>query len=304
MREPTTSAGWLSGYIPDLPTPFDSDGAVDLRAFAGLCQRQIDAGVPAIVVCETSSEASSLSAAEQQTVIRTAVEIARGQVHVIAGAGSNATNRAIELTRQANAAGADAILSVVPYYNRPTQAGICAHFRAIADSTALPIILHDVPSRTMRELADGSLVRLAQSPQFVGLRDGTGDIARVAGLKQRLPNGFRLLSGDDATALAFLASGGDGCMSVVSNVAPEHCRAIFSSCKRGRWRQARRLHDRLLELTAILSRDSPAALKYALSMLGLMRPDSRLPIAELDEVTKAVIARGLVALAEDDRAVA
>jgi len=274
MSVSTGATGWLSGYIPDLPTPFDSEGAVDLRAFAKLCQRQIDAGVSAIVVCEACSEASTLSPAEQEAIIRTAVEVARGQVRVVAGAGSNATNRAIELTRQANAAGADAILSVVPYYNKPTQAGICAHFRAVAGSTALPIILYDIPSRTMRELADGSLVRLTQSPQFVGLRDATGDITRVTCLKRRLPDEFRLLSGDDATAFAFVASGGDGCVSTISNLVPEHCRAIFSSCRRGRLRQARRLQERLLPLAAVLSRDNPAALKYALSMLGLLRPDT------------------------------
>jgi 4-hydroxy-tetrahydrodipicolinate synthase len=304
MSVSTGATGWLSGYIPDLPTPFDSEGAVDLRAFAKLCQRQIDAGVSAIVVCEACSEASTLSPAEQEAIIRTAVEVARGQVRVVAGAGSNATNRAIELTRQANAAGADAILSVVPYYNKPTQAGICAHFRAVAGSTALPIILYDIPSRTMRELADGSLVRLTQSPQFVGLRDATGDITRVTCLKRRLPDEFRLLSGDDATAFAFVASGGDGCVSTISNLVPEHCRAIFSSCRRGRLRQARRLQERLLPLAAVLSRDNPAALKYALSMLGLLRPDTRLPIVELDDDTKAAIARSLVALTENDRAAA
>ena len=304
MSVSTGATGWLSGYIPDLPTPFDSEGAVDLRAFAKLCQRQIDAGVSAIVVCEACSEASTLSPAEQEAIIRTAVEVARGQVRVVAGAGSNATNRAIELTRQANAAGADAILSVVPYYNKPTQAGICAHFRAVAGSTALPIILYDIPSRTMRELADGSLVRLTQSPQFVGLRDATGDITRVTCLKRRLPDEFRLLSGDDATAFAFVASGGDGCVSTISNLVPEHCRAIFSSCRRGRLRQARRLQERLLPLAAVLSRGNPAALKYALSMLGLLRPDTRLPIVELDDDTKAAIARSLVVLTENDRAAA
>ena len=180
MTVSASAAGWLSGYIPDLPTPFDSEGAIDLRTFARLCQRQIEAGVSALVVCETSGEASTLTSIEREAIIRTAVEVAHGHVLVIAGAGSNATSRAVELTKQANAAGADAIISVVPYYNKPTQAGICAHFRAIADSTALPIVLHDIPSRTMRELADGSLVRLAQSPQFVGLRDATGDLARVA----------------------------------------------------------------------------------------------------------------------------
>jgi 4-hydroxy-tetrahydrodipicolinate synthase len=304
MTMPTNATGWLSGYIPDLPTPFDSDGAIDLHAFARLCRRQIDAGASAIVVCETCSEVSALSPAEQEAIIRTAIEVARGQIHVIVGAGSNATSRAIELTRLANAAGADAILSVVPYYNKPTQAGICAHFRAIADSTSLPIILHDIPSRTMRELADASLVRLAQSPQFVGLRDATGDIARVGCLKPRLPGGFRLLSGDDATALAFVASGGDGCMSMISNVVPDHCRTILTRYGMGRLKQARRMQDRLLPLAMALSRDNPAALKYALSMLGLVRPETRLPIVELDDDVKAAIARNLVALTEDERAAA
>jgi 4-hydroxy-tetrahydrodipicolinate synthase len=304
MTVSASAGGWLSGYIPDIPTPFDTEGAVDLQALAGLCQRQIEAGVSALVVCETSGEASTLTSIEREAIIHTAVEVAHGHVRIIAGAGSNATGRAVELTKQANAAGADAILSVVPYYNKPTQAGICAHFRAIADSTALPIVLHDIPSRTMRELADGSLVRLTQSPQFVGLRDATGDLARVACLKRRLPNEFRLLSGDDATAFAFVASGGDGCVSTISNVVPEHCRAIFTSCRRGRLKQSRRLHDQLSPLAAALSRDNPAALKYALSMLGLMRPDTRLPIVELDDEAKAAIARSLASLAEDDRAVA
>src|SRR5664279_5619228 len=148
---------WLAGYIPDLPTPFDDDDRIDLAAFARLCERQIEAGVSAIVVGETAGEASTLTPAEHDTVIRAAVEIAKGRVRVIAGAGSNSTSQAIELTRRAQAAGADAVISVVPYYNKPMQAGIRAHFQAIAEQTALPIILHDVPSRTVRELADETL---------------------------------------------------------------------------------------------------------------------------------------------------
>ena len=183
-------ATWLAGYIPDLPTPFDDAGAVDLDAFARLCERQIAAGVPAIVVCETAGEASTLTPAEQESIIRAAVRLARGRVRIIAGAGSNSTSQAIELTQRAEAAGADAVLSVVPYYNKPMQAGIHAHFRAIADATALPIILHDIPSRTMRELADDTLARLAQSKQFIGLRDGTGDAARPLRLRSRLPAGL------------------------------------------------------------------------------------------------------------------
>src|ERR1700694_542388 len=154
-------ATWFAGYIPDLPSPFPDNGELDLAAFAKLCERQIEADVSAIVVGETAGEASTLTPVEHDTIIRAAVEIARGRVRVIAGAGSNSTSQAIELTRRAEAAGADALLSVVPYYNKPMQAGIYAHFLAIADSTTLPIILHDIPSRTIRALADATLARVA-----------------------------------------------------------------------------------------------------------------------------------------------
>src|SRR5712672_3726519 len=249
-------ATWLTGYIPDLPTPFDEDDRLDLAAFAKLCERQIEAGVRAIVVGETAGEAATLTPAEHDSIVRAAVGIARGRVRVIAGAGSNSTSQAIELTRRAEAAGADAVLSVVPYYNKPMQAGIHAHFLAIADQTTLPIILHDIPSRTIRELSDDTMVRLSQSRQFIGLRDGTGDIARPLRLQPLLPPSFRLLSGDDATALAFFANGGDGCISTVSNVAPGLCQAIFSSCRQGRPQTARYLQDRLASLTAALTRES------------------------------------------------
>jgi 4-hydroxy-tetrahydrodipicolinate synthase len=295
-------ATWLAGYIPDLPTPFDESDRLDLTSFAGLCERQIEAGVSAIVVGETAGEASTLTSAEHDTVVRTAVEIARGRVRVIAGAGSNSTSQAIELTRRAEAAGADAVLSVVPYYNKPMQAGIYAHFQAVADSTALPIILHDIPSRTIRELSDDTLVRLAQSRQFIGLRDGTGDITRPLRLRSRLPSGFRLLSGDDATALAFIAVGGDGCISVVSNVAPELCRVIFSNCAQGRLQTARYLQNRLAPLTAALLKESPAALKYALCLLGFMRPNTRLPIVELADPAKAEVASAVAEIGDEDLA--
>jgi len=150
-------ATWLAGYIPDLPTPFDERDGIDLTAFAKLCERQIEAEVSAIVVGETAGEASTLTPAEHDSIVRAAVKIARGRVRVVAGAGSNSTSQAIELTQRAEIAGADAVLSVVPYYNKPMQAGIHAHFQAIADSTALPIILHDIPSRTIRELSDDTL---------------------------------------------------------------------------------------------------------------------------------------------------
>jgi 4-hydroxy-tetrahydrodipicolinate synthase len=299
LAQPAT---WLAGYIPDLPTPFDEADRLDLAAFARLCERQIEAGVSAIAVGETNGEASTLTPAEHDCIVRAAVAIARGRACVIAGAGSNSTSQAIELTRRAEAAGADAVLSVVPYYNKPMQSGILAHFQAIAEATTLPIILHDIPSRTLRELTDDTLARLVRSKRFTGLRDATGDITRPMRLRSRLAPGFRLLSGDDATALAFIANGGDGSISTISNVAPDLCQTIFSSCRQGRLQTARYLQSRLGPLTASLSKESPAALKYALSLLGFMSPGTRLPIVELADSAKAEIANAIAAIGDEDLA--
>jgi 4-hydroxy-tetrahydrodipicolinate synthase len=293
-------ASWLAGYIADLPTPFDADAGLDLEAFAMLCERQIDAGASAIVVGETAGETSTLTAAEKDRLIRCAVETAQGRTRIIAGAGSNSTDRAIELTMRAERAGADAVLSVVPYYNRPMQEGIAAHFRAIAASTGLPLILHDIPARTARPLADETIASLAQSGQFAGLKDATGDISRPMRLRSLVPPGFRLLSGDDGTACGFIASGGHGCISLVSNIAPDLCRTIFSNLRQGRLPSARQLQSRLGRLEACLSDDVPAALKYALSLLGLMQPNTRLPIVELNEADKARVACALAAVTADD----
>jgi 4-hydroxy-tetrahydrodipicolinate synthase len=296
----TRPASWLAGYIPDLPTPFDQDDRIDPAAVARLCERQIAAGVAAIVVCETAGEASTLTHTEQETVIRIAVEVARGRTRVIAGAGSNSTSDAIAFAQCAELAGADAVLSVVPYYNKPTQAGITAHFRAIAEATALPIILHDIPSRTIRELFDDTLVRLTESSQFIGLRDATGDLTRPMRLRPLLPKEFRLLSGDDATALGFIASGGDGCISMVSNVAPDLCQAMFSNCRRARLQSARYLQSRLAPLSAVLATEGPAALKYALCLLGLMSPNTRLPMLELDDAAKHKVVAAIAAIGDQE----
>jgi len=294
------STAWLTGYIPDIPTPFDETGAIDLKAFARLCERQIQAGVPAIVVAETAGEFSTLTSAEVDAIVRTAAEVAHGRVRVIAGAGSNSTGQAVELARRAELSGADALLSVMPYYNKPMQAGIAAHFRAIANSTALPIVLHDVPARTIRGLADDTLLRLAESPQFIGLKDSTADLSRLVRLRSMAPAPFRLMSGDDETALAFLAGGGDGCISIVSNIKPSICRDIFSSLTQGRMQFARRLHELLLPLTTLVTEENPAAVKYALSLLGLMRPDIRLPLVGLSDQAKAKVADAIAAIGEDD----
>lgn len=181
----------LSGYAPALPTPFGKDGCIDTAAFENLCHRQIQEGATALVVCGTTGEAPTLSPAEHTMLIQIAVGIARGQVPVIAGAGSNATSHAIELTKDAEVAGADGILSVVPYYNKPTQRGMQAHFDAIAGATGLPIILYDVPSRTASSLGDETIARLAENRKFIGLKDASGDLTRPLRLRSLLGQNFR-----------------------------------------------------------------------------------------------------------------
>ncbi|WP_128927468.1 4-hydroxy-tetrahydrodipicolinate synthase [Bradyrhizobium guangxiense] len=296
----TPPSAWFTGFIPDLPTPFDAADAVDLTAFAALCERQIAAGLPAIVVCETAGEASTLSPAEQELVIRTAVDVVRGRVRVIAGAVSNATSHAIELARRAEDAGADAVMAVVPAYNKPMQEGMLAHFRAIAGATGLPVILHDVPSRTLRPLADETLLRLVESRSFVGLRDGSADVTRPMRLARHLPAGFRFLSGDDATGFAYIADGGDGAISEVANIAPDLCRTIFSQVRQGRLQSARYLHRRLMPLIGCLSRESPAALKFALSVLGLTSATTRLPIVPLRPAAQREVVRAFAAIADEE----
>jgi 4-hydroxy-tetrahydrodipicolinate synthase len=290
----------MSGYAPALPTPFDDDDRIDGEAFERLCDLQITSGATALVVCGTTGEAPNLLAREHCELIRIAAAISRGRVPVIAGAGSNATEHAIKLTRKAEANGADAILSVVPYYNRPTQTGLYAHFCEIAASTALPIILYDVPSRTGRGLADETVARLAEVPQIIGLKDASGDIARPARLRPLVGADFRFLCGDDSAALGFLAQGGNGCISVTSNAAPGLCRNMFLAWRQGEIARAQRLALALAQLTAALFHEpNPVPLKYALSLFGLMSPRVRLPLAELGEQSKTEVAGVLARLCDE-----
>jgi 4-hydroxy-tetrahydrodipicolinate synthase len=291
---------WLGGFIADLPTPFDDDDGVDWHAFETLCERQIRSGATAVVVGETMGEDSTLGRDEHEEIVAAAVDIARGRVAVIAGAGSNATSQALELTTMAEAAGADAILSVVPYYNKPMQAGILAHFQAITNVTGLPVILHDVPSSTMREISDETIVRLSESRQFIGLKDASGSVARLLRLKPALPPTFRFLSGDDATAPAYLASGGNGCISMVANLFPELCHGIFERCMTRHIPVPARLSARIAALGDVLSADSQVvALKYGLSLLGLVKPAVRLPLVELGDDARKAVALAMAAFCED-----
>lgn len=291
---------WLGGFIADLPTPFDDDDRVDWPAFETLCERQIRSGATAIVVGETMGEDSTIGRDEHEEIIAAAVGIARNRVAVIAGAGSNATSQALELTTMAEAAGADAILSVVPYYNKPVQAGILAHFQAVTSVTGLPVILHDAPSRTLREISDETIVRLSESNQLIGLKDASGSIARLLRLRPTLPPTFRFLSGDDATAMAYLLSGGDGCMSVIANFFPELCRSIYESSMTGHMPVSEGLSTRMATLGTVLSADSQvAALKYGLSLLGLVKPAVRLPLVELGDDARKAVALAMTAFCEN-----
>jgi len=245
----------LSGYAPALPTPFDENDSINAAAFEHFCERQISNGATALVVGATTGEAPNLSGEEHCKLLHIATGVSRGRVPIIAGAGSNSTQH-----------GADAVLSVVPYYNRPTQAGLYAHFSEIAASTGLPIVLYDVPTRTACSLADETVARLAEPPQIAGLKDATGDPSRIARLRMLIGTDFRLFSGDDTTALAFIAQGGDGCISVTSNVAPGLCRDMFLTLRQGQITRAQRLSHPITQLTAALFRETnPAPVKFALT---------------------------------------
>jgi len=290
----------LSGYAPALPTPFADGGGLDGEAFERLCELQIAHGAAALVVCGTTGEAPTLSLAEHGELIRIAVAASRGRVPVVAGAGSNATAHAIELSKDAEANGADAILSVVPYYNKPTQDGLYLHFREIAAATDLPLVLYDVPSRTARGLADETVARLAELPRIVGLKDATGDVERPARLRGLVGQHFNLLSGDDASALGFLAQGGDGCISVTSNAAPGLCRAMFLAWQQGNATKAHELMIAVSRLTAALHCETnPAPVKYALALCGLMSAKVRLPLVELSDQAKARVVTALGPLCDE-----
>lgn len=295
------STAWLEGCVPDLPTPFDGADQIDLAAFERFCERHVNVGTAVMMVAGITGEASTLSYAEHGVVIQTAVNALQGRARVIAGAGSNSTGQAIELTKQAEAAGADAVFSVVPYYNKPTPSGILAHFQAIAASTDLPVIVHNVPCRTIVGISDTVLAQLADSsPNVIGMIDESGDVARAARLRSLVPPEFRVLCGDGPMMPTFLMHGGAGCVSSIATVTPLICHDLYNSCRHGRLRPAQRLAQRLAPLIEALSLETPASLKYALSLLGTMSPRVRLPMVELGEATKTDLAGLLAAFSIDE----
>ncbi|HXI86625.1 MAG TPA: 4-hydroxy-tetrahydrodipicolinate synthase [Parvularculaceae bacterium] len=274
------------GYITALVTPF-RNGAVDDETFQRLVDRQIRAGVHGLVPVGTTGESATLTQAEHRRVVRLCVEAAAGRVPVIAGAGSNATAEAIELAHIAEEAGADAALAVTGYYNKPSQAGLVAHFTALHDATRLPIILYNVPGRVVVNLSVETIATLSKLPRIIAVKDATGDLARVA--LQRLASGpdFIQLSGEDMTAIGFNAMGGRGCIGVSGNVAPALCAQLQDASLAGDLAGACALQDRLAPLHDAIFRDtSPGPVKYAMSLMGLCSAELRLPLVAPPEAVK------------------
>ena len=279
----------FKGIITALVTPF-RDGKFDEPAYRKLVERQIAGGVHGLVPVGTTGETSTLSHDEHRRVVELCVEISAGRVPVIAGAGSNSTEEAIELAGHAKAVGADAALVVTPYYNRPSQEGLYQHYAAIADAVQIPILVYNVPSRTSCDISNETLVRLSKLPNIVGVKDATGDLVRASVQRLTCGDDWVMLSGDDPTALGYMAHGGHGCISVTSNVAPEACSAFMNAAMAGDFPTARLWQDRLVRLHKALFLDSsPAPTKFALSHLGLCTTDVRLPLAACSEAVKPAI---------------
>jgi len=277
------------GVLPALVTPF-RDGEVDEEAFVRLVERQIAAGVHGLVPVGTTGETATLSHDEHRRVVELCVATAAGRVPVVAGCGSNATDEAIELVRHAKTVGADAALVVTPYYNRPSQEGLYAHYAAIDAAVQLPVLVYNVPARTSVDISNETLARLAKLPNIVGVKDATGDMARASFQRLMCGEGWTMLSGNDDAALGYMAHGGHGCISVTANVAPEQCVAFFNDAMSGQWKGALYGQDRLVRLHRALFTDaSPSPTKFALAHLGLCAEDARLPIVAASEGSRTEV---------------
>ncbi len=279
----------ISGSLTALVTPF-KDGKVDGSAYSEFVDWQIRAGTDGLVPCGTTGEASTLTRKEHVQVIDLCVQAADGRVPVIAGIGSNNTQTAIETAQEAQKCGADAVLAVAPYYNKPGQEGMFQHFSAIAQAVDIDIILYNIPGRSIVDISLETMGRLAGISNITGLKDATSDLSRVSDYKAVCGSDFIQLSGDDPTALAHWAHGGTGCISVASNIAPAQCAQLHKLCAAGKFDEALVLHEKLDRLFKDLFLDaSPAPTKYALSLMGKMQPDVRLPITTCRQSTKDAV---------------
>ncbi len=283
----------IKGSFTALITPF-KDGTVDEDAFRRLVDWQLSEGTHGLVPVGTTGESPTLSHSEHMRVVEICVETAAGRVPVVAGAGSNSTSEAVEFTRHAKAVGADAVLSVTPYYNKPTQEGLYRHFATIAEAVDIPMILYNIPGRSIVEISVETMARLSEITNIAGVKDATANLLRASRDRGALPTEFIRLSGEDGTALAFNAHGGRGCISVTSNVAPRACAEFQTACQSGDFASALEIQDRLMPLhDALFVESSPAPTKYAASLLGLCTEDVRLPIVPPSENARAIIRQAM-----------
>lgn len=287
----------FKGIYTALITPFKHD-KIDAEAFQRFVEWQINEGVHGLVPCGTTGESPTLTPEEHCRVVELCVEAAHGRVPVMAGTGSNSTDEAIFFTKHAKECGAEAVLMATPYYNKPTQEGLYQHYKAVVEAVDIPIILYNIPGRSVVDINDETLIRLAELPNIVGIKDATGDLARVSTARWKVGKHFQLLSGEDMTAVAFNAAGGQGCISVSANIAPGLCADIQEACLRNDYAHARDLHDALIPLHDVMfCETSPAPVKYALALMGKCAAELRLPLVMPYEDNKARIKNVLNQLA-------
>ena len=282
------------GSFTALVTPF-SNGALDEKAFRGLVDWQIAEGTSGLVPVGTTGESPTLSHDEHGQIVQWCIEQAKGRVPVIAGAGSNSTKEAIELARHAQESGADAVLVVTPYYNKPTQEGMYQHFKAINDAIGIPIIMYNIPARSIVDINVDTMKRLYELRNIAGVKDATANMTRVSQQREAMGADFNQLSGEDITALGFNAHGGHGCISVTSNVAPRLCSEFQAACQKGDFAAALKVQDKLAPLHVnLFVETSPAPIKYALSLLGKCANTVRLPMVPATEKAQVVVREAMV----------
>ena len=279
----------FSGSYVALVTPF-SNGKLDEAALRRIVNWQLEKGTHGLVPVGTTGESPTLSEAEHKRVVEIVVEENNGRVPVIAGAGSNNPVEALAYAQHAKDLGADAILCVAGYYNRPNQDGLYAHFEYIAQGVDIPMVIYNIPPRAIVDIQPETMAKLAALPNVVGVKDATGDVARISLERMAIGNNFAYLSGEDMTAVAYNASGGNGCISVTANAAPSRCSAMQQACIDGNYKEALRIHDELAPLhVAMFNEPSPAGIKYAASLMGLCSDECRLPVMPLSPQSKATL---------------
>ena len=286
----TMKIDWMRGCATALVTPFKSDGSIDEEALTRLIEYQIDNGVELLVPCGTTGESATMTEEEDQRVIKQTIELAKGRARVIAGGGSNSTAVAIENSKAVRDLGADAVLQVAPFYNKPTQEGLYAHFRAVSEAvTELPIVIYNVPGRTSSNIAAETTLRLARDCEnIVAVKEASGNLSQIMEILRDRPKDFRVLSGDDAITLPMIALGGEGLISVASNEAPELMARMVDLALEGDWDRARELHYRLLPLMEVnFIESSPGPVKAALAMMGMIEENYRLPLVPIQDKSKA-----------------